>query len=104
MRYYKNAIHNYLNFSGYATRTEYWMFFIMNIVITALITIAQKIVNADGTLFTWLYSIFIFCPTWAISVRRLHDSGKSGLWLLVNLIPGIGQFIHIILMLLPSKR
>lgn len=103
MRYYKSAISQYLNFNGVATRMEFWMFFIMNIVIAAVVGWVGSAIFNGATWPATLYSVFIFCPSWSISVRRLHDSGKSGIWLLVHLIPGIGQLAYLILMALPSK-
>lgn len=103
MRYYKDAIQQYINFQGCATRKEFWLFVLCNIVITFAVNwVGINLLNGA----TWpatLYSLFIFLPTWAITVRRLHDTGKSGTWLLVSFIPGIGSLILFILLLLPSK-
>ena len=103
MRYYKDAIQKYIFFDGVASRKEFWSFFIMNIIVTFLIGWVSKHFLGGVTWPATLYSIFIFCPSWSISVRRLHDSGKSGMWLLVHLIPGIGQLCYLILMLMPPK-
>ena len=103
MRYYKDAIQQYINFQGCTTRKEFLMFVLWNFIITAVISfIGVKVLNGA----TWpstLYSLFIFLPSWGIAVRRLHDAGKSGLWLLLNCIPGVGQVILLIFLLLPSK-
>ena len=103
MRYYKDAIQQYINFQGCATRKEFWMFVLWNVIITFVVGwIGTNVFNGA----TWpatLYSLFIFLPSWGIVVRRLHDANKSGTWVLVNLIPGIGQIILIVLLLLPSK-
>lgn len=105
MRYYKNAIANYVNFSGRATRMEYWMFVLINVVIAFVIGIMDGIIfKGEHQFLSTLYSIFIFLPSLAIGVRRLHDSGRSGFWYFVNLIPGIGQIIFVVLMCLPSKN
>lgn len=102
MKYYEDAIRKYIYFDGIASRKEYWMFFIVNILISALVGLVSKRVLGSNIL-TTLYTIFIFCPNWAISIRRLHDAGLNTMWILVNLIPGIGQIIFFILMLAPSK-
>lgn len=80
----KSVFSNYANFSGRARRSEYW-YFALFLLIISLIPIVNLIVG--------LISII---PSIAVSVRRLHDIGKSGWWLLLFLIPIIGYIVLLI--------
>ena len=86
----KSAFSNYVTFSGRARRSEYWFFTLFNMLISIAITIVTVIsgIPAIGYL-SYLYSLIVLVPGWAVFVRRLHDVGKSGwnwLWLVVPVI------------------
>ncbi len=101
MEWYLKVIKNYANFSGRARRKEYWMFVLFNIIISIVIGIIDSVLglqygsgmNQSGILGT-VYSLFVFIPSLAVSVRRLHDINKPG-WLLAVLYGVIiaGYFI-----------
>lgn len=101
---FKNAF----NFSGRARRREYWLFCLFNsCVIPALALIAAvfSMDAGDVSLFTGslliptVYSFFAFLPTLAVIVRRLHDTGKSGAFLLFVLIPIVGEILLLVWLL-----
>ena len=109
--YLKVVRDNYANFSGRARRKEYWMFLLFNIIFSIVAGIADNILGTDFTIgegsysvsmgYGWIYLIYILAviiPGWAVSVRRLHDVGKSGWFMLITLIPLIGAIWIIILM------
>ena len=110
MNWYMAVIRKYAEFNGRARRQEYWMFFLMNFLIVVLIGILGGIVSAllgklgglISSVFSSLYAIFIFIPGIAVTVRRLHDTNKSGWWILLNLIPPLGQLILLIFMVIDS--
>lgn len=106
--YKKVVFENYANFSGRARRSEYWYFALCNFIITMLLyipLIASIGISGNGepgTMF-WLfyaliiiYALAVFIPTLAVSVRRLHDIGKSGWTYLLGLIPLVGPIILIV--------
>lgn len=95
MKWYIKVLTNYFQFNGRARRTEYWMFTLFSFIIALLLSFVQSFLNL-GELLTWIYSLFVFIPSLAVGVRRLHDTGKSGWWILINLIPIIGAIIFII--------
>lgn len=94
-------------FAGRARRKEYWcmvlfqiFLIIPNVIITSLVKVSFVFIILKF-LYTYifaLYTIVIILPATALSVRRLHDVGKNGRWLLIGLIPIIGSVILIILM------
>ncbi|MEH7451639.1 DUF805 domain-containing protein [Gottfriedia acidiceleris] len=103
MEWYLKVLKNYVVFNGRARRTEYWMFFLFNAIITIILSILQSIANIDNVL-TGIYGLLTILPSLAVGARRLHDSGKSGWWLLIGLIPFIGTIILIIFFCLDSEE
>lgn len=98
MEYYIKVIKdNYFNFEGRARRKEYWMFSLIHIIIFFVLGFFGGIfsdVNDDfgiGFILIILYFIATFLPSLAVTVRRLHDTGKSGWYYLVTFIPYIGS-------------
>ncbi|TDK66075.1 DUF805 domain-containing protein [Sapientia aquatica] len=82
---YVSALSNYANFSGRATRKEYWMFTLYNLLISiGLMVIGRSAFHSDA-LYN-LYSLAMLIPSIAVGVRRMHDIGRSGWWLLVPIV------------------
>jgi len=107
MKWYLMALKKYAVFSGRARRKEYWMFTLFNFIFLILAAILD---NIFGTIkhvgFSLLFSLYylaIFIPHLSVSVRRLHDVGKSGWMLLISLIPLIGPIWLLILMVTDSQ-
>lgn len=96
MNEFMAVIKNYAGFSGRAGRREYWMFYLVYLVIYAALAIASAILpDALGSVFGILVLVFavgLLIPSIAVGIRRLHDSDHSGWWLLIALIPLIGIF------------
>jgi uncharacterized membrane protein YhaH (DUF805 family) len=97
MNWYLAVLKKYAVFSGRAQRKEYWMFFLFNIIIAILLGIIEVVIgispDADESILANIYSLAILLPSLAVSVRRLHDIGRSGWWLLIGLIPLIGVIV-----------
>jgi len=85
--YYIEAIKKYAKFSGRANRKEYWYFFLFNLIFTIALGIADsslKISSISGeSMLGDIYSLFIFLPSLAVGVRRLHDTNRSGWFILI---------------------
>ena len=105
MNWYLKCLKQYIDFWGRARRKEYWMFTLWNVVITlflaALAPIGMEIgsdsfVSYIPMVLYLLYGLFILIPSFTVSVRRLHDIGKSGWWILISLIPVIGSIILLV--------
>jgi uncharacterized membrane protein YhaH (DUF805 family) len=97
MNWYLEVLKKYAVFDGRARRTEYWMFFLFNVLIWIGLSIVGAIVGlrlANGVdVLSSLYALAVFIPGIAVCIRRLHDIGKAGWYLLVVLIPCAGPFI-----------
>lgn len=93
MNWYIGVIKNYVEFSGRARRKEYWMFFLFNILIsiglgfiTGLIGGIFDIGLGLSNAVSLIYSLFIFIPSIAVAIRRMHDTGHSGWWILLPVV------------------
>lgn len=97
MDWYFKALKNYVGFSGRARRKEFWMFILVNLVLTGVLSILDKMlglrIKGDEGLLTTLYGVLVFLPYWAVQFRRLHDTDRSAWWLLLLLIPVVGWLI-----------
>jgi uncharacterized membrane protein YhaH (DUF805 family) len=88
MEEYIKVIKNFANFRGRASRREFWMFILINIIISIILSIIDSALGlkiGSGAMqqgiLGLLYSLFIFIPNLAVTIRRLHDINKSGWWL-----------------------
>jgi uncharacterized membrane protein YhaH (DUF805 family) len=91
MNYFLEALGKYAVFTGRARRSEYWYFVLFTCLIAfALAALGFAVAGGQPTLARYLvdfYSVLIFLPSLAVSVRRLHDIGMNGWWALLNLVP-----------------
>ena len=91
---------NYVNFSGRARRKEYWMFNLFNIIACFVVMLLDSFLELNNILIL-IYVLAILLPSYAVTVRRLHDTGKSGWWLLLMFVP-FGSIILLIFCLIDS--
>jgi len=95
MNWWLTAMKKYAVFNGRARRKEYWMFTLFNVIFSIVAIVLDNILGTASEdlgygLIYGLFGLAIIIPTLAITVRRLHDIGKSGWWILISLIPIIG--------------
>lgn len=103
MDWYKEVVLNrYAQFSGRAHRSEYWMFFLVNLLIYAGLGTVEGLLGI-GSFFSGLYGLAVFIPSLAVAVRRLHDTGRSGWWVLLALIPVLGVIALLVLLALEGE-
>jgi len=103
MNWYRTVLKKYAVFSGRAQRAEYWYFFLFNIIIAIALSIVGSLLGDEDGILNGLYALAILIPGLAVTVRRLHDIGKSGWMLLIGLIPVIGTIWLLVLMVTDSK-
>ena len=101
MKYFLYCLQHYADFTGRARRSEYWYFVLFNFIVSILIGLSLGVIagllNVPALVYlAYLWSLAVFIPSLAVSVRRLHDIGRSGWWLLLSLIPLVGSIILII--------
>lgn len=108
MNWYLHVLKNYATFSGRARRKEYWMFFLFNVLISLGLGVLDVVagtysVEYETGFFSALYSLLVLIPSIAVSVRRLHDTNRSGWWVVISLIPIIGVLVLFVFTCLDSQ-
>ena len=96
------CLKNYANFSGRARRKEYWFFTLVQFIILVIAQIIDAILSTDFVFYA-IATLALFIPSLAAAVRRLHDTGRSGWWFLIALIPLIGTILLIIWLATETK-
>lgn len=108
MNWYLEVLKKYAVFSGRARRKEYWYFILFNILISIVLGIIDGVIGSFSTkagmgLLEGIYTLSVLIPGIAVSVRRLHDTGRSGWWLLIVLVPLIGAIVLLVFMVQNSQ-
>ena len=86
MDWYMQAWRNFNKFDGRSRRTEFWMFYLVNIAVSFALGAVEALLGSPGFL-SWLYSLAVLLPAVAVGIRRLHDTGKTGLWIIGIFVP-----------------
>ncbi|MBT2571231.1 DUF805 domain-containing protein [Planococcus sp. ISL-110] len=107
MEEFLNAFRKAFVFSGRSRRKEYWTFILGVMIISFALTIVELAagleIAPDVGLLTTIFSLIIFIPSLSVTVRRLHDIGRSGWWLLLSFIPVLGWIALFVFTLLDSQ-
>ena len=90
LTWYLHGLKNYAVFDGRAQRREFWSFFFVNMGITFLLIIIEVVLGGPGIILNGLYSLAVFIPYLALGIRRMHDTDRSGWWVLLP----IGNIIY----------
>jgi uncharacterized membrane protein YhaH (DUF805 family) len=93
----RTCLSKYVDFNGVASRSEFWWFFLFQILVVLVLSFVSQLI-AD------IAALALFLPSLAVAARRLHDTGRSGWWLLIGLIPVIGTIVLIVFWVQESKR
>ncbi len=107
MNWYLNVLKKYAIFEGRARRTEYWMFCLFNFIIGLILGFIEGFVGiapeSSQSVLAIIYMLAVLIPSLAVSVRRLHDTGRSGWWLLIALVPILGAIVILVFNLQDSQ-
>jgi len=108
MSYYLTVLKKYAVFTGRARRAEIWYFILFNFIVSMVLQILFGSVGAtEKAIEAWvkvsplafvplLYSLATIIPAIAVGIRRLHDTGRSGWWLLISFVPLVGAIVLIV--------
>ena len=101
MNWYLTALKKYAVFGSRSRRAEYWFFLLFNVLISVVLGILDGVLgtsSGDGTvgLFGGVYSLAVLIPGIAVTIRRLHDTDRSGWWALICFVPCVGAIILIV--------
>lgn len=94
MEYFMGPLKKYADFTGRATRKEYWMFILFYLIFYIACAIVDSVLGTF--IFTAIYALGMLVPTISCAARRLHDTSRSGWWQLLGLIPLIGGIIVLV--------
>ena len=103
MEWFVEAMRKYAVFKGRARRKEYWWFLLVYLLISLVLTVFDGIIGKYDAqsgmgLLSGLFGVATFLPGLAVAVRRLHDTDRSGWWVLITVLPVIGLLIFVIFM------
>jgi len=98
LNWYLQPWKKYAEFTGRAGRMEYWLFTLVNIVVM------NVFLHVHLGIVSGIFAIASIIPGIAVAIRRLHDTNRSGWWILIALIPIIGAIILIVFTLLPGEE
>ncbi len=92
---------NYATFSTRASRSEYWYFTLFVVLAEIVLQVLDQGLNSGGVL-QGLFALGTFVPQFAVAVRRMHDIGRRGRWILLGFLPVIGWIWLLILLCKPG--
>ncbi|UYM05733.1 DUF805 domain-containing protein [Solicola gregarius] len=96
----QTVLSKYVVFSGRARRSEYWWFFLFSVLVSLVASAIDAAAGTDygsgGGVINTIVGLALFLPGLAVAIRRLHDTGRVGWWILIGLIPLIGWIVLII--------
>jgi uncharacterized membrane protein YhaH (DUF805 family) len=91
----KTCISKYTTIEGRASRSEYWWFYLFNIILLIVASVLDAMIGLP--LFALVVTLGLIAPGICVSIRRMHDKNKSGWWLLISFVPLIGFLIILFL-------
>jgi len=107
MNWFLMAMRKYANFSGRSQRAEYWWFFLVYfllMILAVFIDVALGLTMGESGVgvLTLMLILLFFIPVISVGVRRLHDIGRSGWWMLLMIVP-FGSLVLMVMAMLDSK-
>ena len=108
MHWYIEVLRKYTVFEGRARRKEYWIFALISAFILIFLSLIDELTGwkvwEDEGVLSLVYSIAVFVPTLAVVIRRLHDTDRSGWWILIALIPLVGAIVLLVFLILKGNE
>ena len=100
MHWYTDVLRRYTDFGGRADRPEFWWFALINLIVEVAIWVIGIALFgfATGEALAIVYGLATLLPVLGVEIRRLHDTNKSGWWIVVSLVPFVGGIILIVLL------
>ena len=108
MRWYFEVLKKYAVFTGRARRKEYWYFVLFNVLISIVLGFIDGVIGTYNPetgfgILGGVYTLAIILPSIAVGLRRLHDTGRSGWWMLIGFVPVIGALVLLYFLVQDSK-
>ncbi len=102
----RSALSKYATFSGRARRSEYWWFVLFNIIVSVVAVVIDSALGTEPGrtgLVGIIAGLALLLPGLAVTARRLHDTGRTGWWMLIALVPFVGAIVMIVFTVQDSK-
>ena len=101
MGWYIEALKKYAVFGGRSRRKEYWYFVLFSVIVSLVLSTIDALLGTFSSstnvgLLGGIYGLAIIVPSIAVSVRRLHDTDRTGWWILINLVPIVGSIVLLV--------
>ena len=97
LNFYVDAWKKFADFNGRSRRKEFWIFWLVNVVISWILSLITGSLGLIGAIIPLIFALAILIPSLAVAIRRMHDIGKSGWWICINFVPVIGTIWYIVL-------
>jgi uncharacterized membrane protein YhaH (DUF805 family) len=120
MNWYITVLTRYADFTGRARRAEYWMFTLFSVIVSIVLAAADALVFGTGSftslgggfsasytsigVLSTVYALAVLLPTLGVTARRLHDTDRSGWWMLLGFVPIVGGIVLLVLLALDGTR
>ena len=109
MNWYLKVLKKYAVFEGRAQRAEYWYYVLFSLIISFLLAMIDGATGSFNEeagigILGGIYALAVLIPSIAVGVRRLHDTNRSGWWLLLGLVPLIGFIVLIVFFVIDSDQ
>lgn len=109
MNWYLEVLRKYAQFDGRSRRKEYWLFVLVNMVVSFLLTFIDRFTGTFDPdiglgLLSGIYALAVFIPAIAVACRRLHDTGRTAWWLLILVVPLIGWVVLVVFFVQDSQE
>lgn len=107
MSWHIEVFRKYAVFGGRSRRKEYWFFFLFNIIVSFVLGFIDGLTGSFSPetglgILSAIYTLVVIIPAIAVAVRRLHDTNRSGWWLLISLVPIVGAIVLIVFLVQDS--
>jgi len=99
---YLDTLKKYAVFDGRARRSEFWYFGLFNFVISIVLSLVEGLVGSPGIV-AGIFALAVLLPGIGVSIRRLHDTNRSGWWILIAFVPFIGVIVLLVFMVQDSQ-
>lgn len=99
----RSCLAKYATFSGRARRSEYWWFAVLSFAASAVLAAIAQGREGAWIAVPVICSLALVVPGLAVQIRRLHDTGRSGLWWFIGFVPIVGAVVLLVLSLLDSQ-
>jgi uncharacterized membrane protein YhaH (DUF805 family) len=101
MSWYLAVLKKYAVFSGRASRSEYWYYALFTVIVSIILSAVDGMIGT--AVLAGLYALATFLPSLGVGIRRLHDGGRSGWWLLIAFVPLVGFIVLIVFFVQDSQ-